>query len=92
MKKPVIVSLLLIIASALFVKVYSQGASTERWSKHEARKWYKKKEWLTNVPLSPSEPLNVQEFATQYHRNKVYWDKALEFLKTQDLHKIAKGK
>jgi biofilm protein TabA len=92
MKRKIIVMIMFIMIGSFAVHVFAQEKQGSKVSKHQAKKWYKKKEWLAGVPLTPNKPLNVQEFARQYQLNKKYWDKAFEFLRTQDLHKIAKGK
>ena len=71
--------------------VIAQSARKE-WTMHDAKKWFKKKEWLGGLNLKPHKTVDVQEFARQYHANKAYWDKAFAFLKNNDLNKIAKGK
>ena len=91
MKKIIIFSCLLIVTAAFITSLHAQPEATH-WSKHKAKKWFKKKEWLGGAPLTPHKSIDVQEFARQYHLNKNYWDKAFAFLKSQDLHKIAKGK
>ena len=90
MKK--IFSLLLLFFSFSFFIEASAQQSPDEWTKHKAKKWFKKKEWLGGLQLKPSSSLDVQEFARQYHNNKKYWDEAFAFLKNQDLNKIAKGK
>jgi biofilm protein TabA len=83
---------LLIILSAFSAQVIGQEVLTAKWSKRNAKKWYKKREWLAGVPLTPNKPLDFREFARQYRLNQATWEKAFAFLKSQDLHKIAKGK
>jgi biofilm protein TabA len=61
-------------------------------SKHQAKKWFKKKEWLGGLKLEPHKSVDVQEFARQYAQNKKYWDEAFAFLKEHDLNALAKGK
>ena len=75
----------------LFFQLLAQ-TSADDWTKKKAKKWFKKKEWLNGVQLTPNSAIDVQEFARQYHLNKAYWDKAFAFLKEHDLQTIAKGK
>ena len=67
-------------------------ANAQAANKKEAKKWLKKKEWLSDVPLQPSKSIDVQEFYRQYHANKTYWDKAFAFLKEHDLKTLSSGK
>ena len=64
----------------------------QTFTKHTAKKWFNKKEWLGGLALTPHKSVNVQEFARQYHLNKKYWDEAFAYLKNTDLNTIAKGK
>lgn len=54
-------------------------------------KWYKSQEWLNGLQLKPHESINQEEFSRQYHKNKVWWDKAFQFVKTQDLANLKPG-
>ncbi|MFA5819559.1 MAG: YhcH/YjgK/YiaL family protein [Bacteroidales bacterium] len=60
--------------------------------KKEVAKWYSSHEWLNGLQLNPHESINQQEFERQYHANKIWWDKTFEFLKTNDLDKLAPGR
>jgi YhcH/YjgK/YiaL family protein len=88
--KKIKLSILFLFFSAMFINAGAQPV--EKWTKHDAKKWFKKKEWLGGVQLKPHKSVDVQEFAKQYHYNKVYWDKAFAFLKNEDLTKLGKGK
>ena len=39
----------------------------------------------------PHKSINQQEFSKQYHKNKIWWDKAFEFMKTKDLANLKLG-
>lgn len=90
MKKALLLSSLLLMVSICYVSAHPLSDST--WSKSKAAKWFKKKEWLNGVPLTPHSSIDKQEFARQYHSNQAYWDKAFAFLKEHDLKTLAKGK
>jgi YhcH/YjgK/YiaL family protein len=90
MKKVLLLSSLLLMVSVCYVS--AQSPSDNTWSKSKATKWFKKKEWLNGVALTPHSSIDKQEFARQYHINKTYWDKAFAFLKEHDLKTLAKGK
>jgi biofilm protein TabA len=62
------------------------------WSKHKAKKWFKKMEWLDGAHLTPHSSINKKEFARQYHLNKILWDKAFAFLKEHNLDSLPKGR
>ncbi len=90
MKKVIYFSLLLFIFS-VFTNTFAQSSSG-KWTKHNAKKWFRKKEWLGGLQLNPHKTVDVQEFARQYHLNKTYWDEAFAYLKNTDLTKLAVGK
>jgi biofilm protein TabA len=73
------------------MQLFAQNPTGE-WSKHKAKKWFKKKEWLGGLQLTPHSSVDVQQFAKQYHLNKIYWDKAFAYMKNNDLNSIAVGK
>ncbi|MCW3110231.1 MAG: hypothetical protein JWQ09_4737, partial [Segetibacter sp.] len=54
-------------------------------------KWFKSRDWLNGLQLTPHESINQQEFSRQYNINKVWWDKAFNFLKTHDLPNLKPG-
>jgi biofilm protein TabA len=80
-----------------FVLVFTRSHSiaqtaAKEWTKHNAKKWFKKKEWLGGLQLQPHKTINKMEFARQYQVNKVYWDKAFTLLKEHDLQALANGR
>jgi biofilm protein TabA len=62
------------------------------WSAHKAKKWFKKKEWLNGLSISPHSSIDKVEFAKQYHLNQEAWDKAFAYLKNTDLKTVANGR
>lgn len=70
----------------------SAQTTNQEWTKHNAKKWYKKQEWLGGLNLKPHKSTDKVEFANQYHSHKNYWDEAFAFLKTQDLNTLSLGK
>lgn len=92
MKRIGVVLIVMMVISSLGTSVVAQDTLQAKWSKRHAKKWFKKQEWLAGVPLTPNKPLNVLEFSRQYHLNQAAWEKVFAFLKSQDLHKLAKGK
>src|SRR6188472_3716078 len=83
---------LFIFSAASNVVAQTAGKDGKEWTTHDAKKWFKKKEWLGGLELKPHKTIDIIEFARQYHANKAYWDKAFAFLKNNDLNNIAKGK
>jgi biofilm protein TabA len=61
-------------------------------TKHQQKKWFKKKEWLNGLQLKPSKSVNYIELYRQYHVNKKYWDEAFTYLKTQNLQTLSNGR
>jgi YhcH/YjgK/YiaL family protein len=62
------------------------------WTEKTAKTWFEKKHYLGGLPATPHPEINKVEFATQYHINKVYWDKAFAFLRDTDLKTLAVGR
>jgi biofilm protein TabA len=87
--KKIFLSIIFLFAAALFINVFAQN---NEWTKHKAKKWFKKKEWLGGLELKPSKTIDKTEFTRQYHLNKKYWDEAFTYLKNTDLNKLPKGK
>src|SRR6185503_7663490 len=77
----------------VFAGLMAQGNNPPfEWTKHKARKWFNKKEWLQGVQLTPHRAIDKKEFARQYHINKLYWDEAFRFLKERGLDTLGKGR
>jgi len=83
---------LCLLVTGLLMEASAQNNQPGEWTKHKAKKWFNKKEWLNGSSLVPHSAINKTEFAKQYHTNKAYWDKAFIFLKEHDLAAIATGK
>jgi biofilm protein TabA len=84
-----------LIVSLLFsfslVHISAQSINND-WSKHKAKKWFKKKEWLNGLSITPHSSIDEVQFAKQYHLNKASWDKAFAYLKNTDLKALASGR
>ena len=70
----------------------SAQSTTSNWSTHKAKKWFKKKEWLNGLAITPHSSIDKLQFAKQYQLNKAVWDKAFAYLKTTDLKTLANGR
>ncbi|MVM32384.1 DUF386 family protein [Spirosoma sp. HMF4905] len=84
------VFLALILTITLLRQGYAQ--STTDWTKEKAAAWYNNMTWLNSLQAKPSETIDQQEFAKQYHANKAGWDKAFAFLRDTDFTKLRVGK
>lgn len=82
----------ILLFSLIILSSFAQCTAQNGMSKADADKWFDKKAWLGGATLTPSEGINKEEFARQYHINKKYWDEAFAFLKGRDLKTIAVGK
>ena len=82
-------ALLLIIFSNLS---FSQISKTDTLNTESARKWFEGKTWSNGRAINPHSSINVLEFAKQYYKNKVYWDKAFAFLNNPELAELKPGK
>jgi len=71
---------------------FSQKSDPANWNKKTADKWVKSKVWAPNLKPALDPSVNSLEFAKQYYANKAQWDKAFEFLETQDLANLKPGK
>lgn len=86
MKKKISVSFLF-----LFICLVGIAQSTE-WTEKKANKWFKNKEYLNGLAVTPHESIDKVQFAQQYHANKDVWDKAFAFLKETDLTALTNGR
>ncbi len=70
----------------------SAQTSTNNWSAHKTKKWFKKKEWLNGLAATPHSSIDKAQFANQYHLNQGAWDKAFAYLKNTDLKTLSNGR
>ncbi len=59
---------------------------------NESSKWFQKQPISTGLKPQVSHLTDQKEFAKQYQANKATWDKSFEFMKNNDLEKMAPGK
>lgn len=86
---------ILLVASLLFpfgIVNLSAQSNNNNWSSHNAKKWFKKKEWLNGLSATPHSSIDKVQFAQQYHLNKKYWDEAFAYLKNTDLKTLGTGR
>ena len=77
---------------SLSLQHLSAQSTNNNWSKHKAKKWFKKQEWLNGLDIKPHSSIDKVQFAKQYHLNQAAWDKAFAYLKNTDLSKLANGR
>jgi YhcH/YjgK/YiaL family protein len=63
----------------------------DQWSDAEVSEWFDKKEWLGKSGLQPDASIDKKDFAIRYHKNRERWDKAFDYLATQDMSALAVG-
>lgn len=74
--------------SCLATHAHAQQTVSEK----TARRWVKKGSWREGMPEKPSATINAVKFYTQYHAHQAWWDKALAFMKRNDLATMPTGK
>ncbi len=94
MKKAIFNSLqvLFIIIFMCNNPILAQTSTDETWTKEKAVKWLHESKWGNGLKLHVYDSVNALEFAKQYHANKSYWDKALAYLKNNNLDTLSPGK
>jgi biofilm protein TabA len=87
-----------LIASLIFLilmntdPMFAQTSPNRSWTEKEALGWLNAREWANGLNQKVFTGVNAIEFAKQYNRNKVSWDKAFAFLRETNLDSIAPGK
>ena len=85
-KVPILLLILFCTSSA-----NSQSIGTP-CNKESVSKWYKSQIWLKEVQLNPHKSIDKEELARQYCSNPNWWNKAFEFLASNDLESLEPGK
>lgn len=79
------------IATLIVLGCFSSLAQEDS-SKKEVSQWYEGGDWLNGLTaMVPHNSINQQELYRQFHANNVWWNKALNFLKTNDLSRLENG-
>jgi YhcH/YjgK/YiaL family protein len=84
--------LFLLMLASFICQGQETAANNARTNRKEAKKWFRKKQWLQGVKLKPSKTINELEFFRQYGLNKKYWDEAIAFVKEHDLNSLPPGR
>jgi biofilm protein TabA len=94
MKKSYLISVICLSLIFFFMNNESSAQSTgnQTFTKQSANKWVKSGTWAKGLKLKVHKSVNAVEFAEQYAKNQVWWDKAFEFLKNTDLETLKTGK
>lgn len=90
MQKKLLFPLLMVILFACNTAIYAQNEVIKKPS-DEAVEWFNKNEWLNGLNLKPGKPVDINELYQQYQANKIYWQKAMDFLKNNDLNQLEAG-
>jgi len=65
----------------------------KEWTKVSAEEWLETGEWRNGFNgMMPYKGTDIVEFAVQYHRQKVRWDKAFAWLAANDVATIPAGR
>lgn len=81
----------LLLLLTFIVIVSTTKALAQPNNSKQTNKWYKSREWLNGLKLSPHKSVNKAEFAHQYQLRKEWWDKAFAYLKETDLSRLKLG-
>jgi biofilm protein TabA len=73
-------------------RLSAQTSPKRSWTEKEALGWLNARDWANGLNQKVFAGVNAMEFAKQYNRNKVSWDKAFAFLKETNLDTISPGK
>ncbi|TDX01106.1 YhcH/YjgK/YiaL family protein [Dinghuibacter silviterrae] len=85
--------LLTLCLAAGALGLHAQDTTASYWTRHKAETWVHKGEWRKGLTgVNPHASVNPVDFALQYHRNPVLWDKVFAWIRTNDLQAIAPGK
>lgn len=76
---------IVIMTSLSILSRCSGDADPAAWSSKKTDKWFEKGDWLNGWQVKPDQSINRRAFAVSYFRNKERWDKAFNFLKSNDL-------
>lgn len=84
--------LMMALALALVVAVGADAKKKTGVSKKQAAAWVAKGEWKNGFEGMPDKTVNLQEFYSQYHKNRKQWNAVFKWLSETDLLNIPKGK
>lgn len=85
--RPMKKSLLIIVIMA-GLSGCSHNGDPAAWSSRKIDKWFEKGDWLNGWLVKPDQSIDRKAFAVSYFKNKERWDKAFNFLKSNDLSRL----
>lgn len=83
---------IIVFMSVLLISINCVSQTVNPSNKKEVAKWYKTGAWLNGCKLKPHQSTTQEAFAKEYAGNKALWDKTFEWLKANDLDKLAPGR
>ncbi len=84
-----------LLLSAFFIICFSctnKPADQQFRNETQLNEWFMKGEWKSGWEVMPDESVNRKEFAVHYFANRERWEKAFNFLKSNDLSKLDIGR
>ena len=79
---------LLSMAALLLCVATADAQKKNNVSLKKATAWTEAGEWRNGFDAMPDKTVNLQEFYSQYHKNKAQWDAAFKWLAETDLLNI----
>jgi len=86
MKSPIIK--IMAMAAFLVMAGCTGNPNPEGWSKSKVDSWFDDGAWLNGWQVKPDQSIDRKALAVSYYKNKERWDKAFDFLKSNDLLKL----
>ena len=81
----IILLIFVIMTSLSILSGCSGDADPVKWSSKKTDKWFENGDWLNGWKVKPDQSVNRRAFAISYFKNKERWDRAFDFLKSNDL-------
>lgn len=85
-------TIMALLLAVLCTQAAGARNKTKKTSDKKVAAWVAKGEWQNGFDAMPDTTVNLQEFYSQYHKNKKEWDAAFRWLAETDLLNIPKGK
>jgi YhcH/YjgK/YiaL family protein len=80
--------IIMVMAGLSALSGCSVSSDPAEWSSKRIDKWFEKGDWLNGWQIKPDQSINRKAFAVSYFKNKERWDKAFNFLKSNDLSRL----
>lgn len=81
----------LFIVISWFGNENAMAQTTNHISAIKAKQWFQHSEWAHGLKATINPSVDLQEFYTQYHKNKAVWDKVYKWFNNTDLLHLAPG-